>query len=85
MWIYLLIPYSEWVSSIVVVSKKNGKLRICQDFCKLNSVSKKDYFPLPFINAILDGVARHDCYSFLNGFFGYNQVQIVVESTFTAD
>ena len=69
------VPYSDsWVSPIIVVSKKNGKLRICQDFWKLNSVTQKDYFPLPFTNAILDGVAGHECYSFLDGFFGYNQV-----------
>jgi hypothetical protein len=41
------IPYNEWVSPIVVVPKKNGKLRICVDYRKLNNVTKKDYFPLP--------------------------------------
>ena len=83
------VPYSEWVFPIVVVSKKNGKLRICQDFRKLNSAIRKDYFPLPFTDAILDGVAGHECYSFLDGFFGYNQVQIALENrpltTFTTD
>ena len=83
------VPYSEWVSPIVVVPKKNGKLRICQDFRKLNSVTRKDYFPLPFTDAILDGVAGYECYSFLDGFSGYNQVQIAPEdrplTTFTTD
>ena len=68
------VLYSEWESPIVVVPKKNGKLRICQDFCKLNSITKKDYFPLPFTNAFLDVVVGHECYSILNGFSGYNQV-----------
>ena len=36
------VPYSEWVSPIVMVPKKNGKVRICQDFRKLNSATKKD-------------------------------------------
>ena len=83
------VPYSEWVSPIVVVPKKNGKLRIYQDFRKLNSATRKDYFPLPFTDAILDGVAGHECYSFLDGFSGYNQVQIAQEdrplTTFTTD
>ena len=51
------VPYSEWVSPIVVVPKKNGKLRICQNFRKLNSVTRKDYFPLPFTDTMLDAVA----------------------------
>jgi hypothetical protein len=83
------VPYSEWVSPIVVVLKKNGKLRICVDFRKLNNVTQKDYFPLPFTVAILDGVAGHECYSFLDGFSGYNQVMIALAcrayTTFTTD
>ena len=50
------VPYSEWVSPIVIVPKKNGKIRICQDFRRLNSATKKDFFPLPFSDAVLDGV-----------------------------
>ena len=83
------VPYSEWVSPIVFVPKKNGKVRIYQDFRELNSATRKDYFPLPFTDAILDGVAGHECYSFLDGFSGYNQVQIALEdqplTTFTTD
>ena len=81
------VPYSEWVSSIVIVPKKNRKIRICQDFRKFNNATKKDYFPLPFTDAILDAVASHECYSFLDGFSGYNQIQIALEdqlkTTFT--
>jgi hypothetical protein len=36
------------LSPIVVILKKNGKLRICLDFKKLNAETKKDPFPLPF-------------------------------------
>ena len=83
------VPYSEWVSPIVMVPKKNGKIRICQDFRKLNAVTRKDYFPLPFTDSILDAVAGHECYSFLDGFSGYNQIKIALEdqlkTTFTTD
>jgi len=52
------------------------KSRICQDYRKLNSVTKNNNFPLPFTNVLLDGVAGHECYSFIDGFSGYNQIQI---------
>ncbi|KAL3675122.1 hypothetical protein R1sor_025070 [Riccia sorocarpa] len=42
--IYLVLS-SEWVSPIVIVPKKNGKIRVCQDFKKLNAVTKKDHHP----------------------------------------
>ena len=38
------VPYSEWVSPIVMVPKKNGKVRICQDFRKLTRQQKKIIF-----------------------------------------
>lgn len=85
---------SEWVSPIVVVPKKMGtdgkiKIRVCQDFRKLNAATKKDYFPLPFTDIILDQVAGHECYSFLDGFSGYNQVSIresdQLKTTFTTE
>jgi hypothetical protein len=37
-----------WLSPIVVMPKKNGKLRICVDFRKFNAIIKKDPYPLPF-------------------------------------
>jgi hypothetical protein len=42
---------SEWLSPIVM---PNDSYRFCLDFRKLNSVSKKDAYPLPYMNAILD-------------------------------
>jgi len=73
------IPHSEWVSPIVMVPKKNGKIQKCQDFQKLNAVTRKDYFPLPFTNSMVNVGVRHECYSFLDGFSRYNQISIVVE------
>jgi hypothetical protein len=72
---------SEWVSPIVIVAKIPGpdgkpKIRVFQDFWKLNDATQKDHYPLPFIDAVLDLVAEHRVYSFLDGYAGYNQVQI---------
>lgn len=41
------VESSDWLFPIVVVPKKNGKLRICVDFRKLNEQTIKDPFPLP--------------------------------------
>jgi Reverse transcriptase (RNA-dependent DNA polymerase) len=85
---------SEWVSPIVIVPKKTGsdgkpKIRVCQDFRKLNAATQKDHYPLPFIDLVLDMVALHELYSFLDGYSGYNQVSIRQEdqdkTTFMTD
>ena len=68
------IEHSEWVSPIVCVPKKNGKTRVCVDYKKLNAYTVKDHIPLPFTKSILERVAGHEMYSFLDGFSGYNQV-----------
>ena len=45
----------KWVSPLVVVPNKvTGKWRICVDFRELNKVTLKYYFPLPFIDQVLD-------------------------------
>jgi hypothetical protein len=53
---------------------KNGRLQICVDFKKLSAATKKDPYPLPFINEVLNIVAGHDAYSFLHGYFGYHKI-----------
>ena len=58
--------------------KKNGKLRVCVDFRKLNAHTIKDHYPLPYTESILERLAGHEAYSFLDGFSGYNQVKIAV-------
>ena len=70
------VKKSTWLSPIVVVPKKNGKIRVCVDYRKLNAATVTDAFPLPFTDGILDAVAGHEVYSFLDGFSGYNQVRM---------
>lgn len=64
---------------MVLVKKKNGKLRVCVDYRKLNFCTQKDHFPLPFITSILEEVGGHDLYTFMDGYSGYNQVSIAPE------
>ena len=68
-----------WLSPIVIVPKKNGALRVCVDYRKLNAATVTDPFPIPFTDAMLDAVAGHEMYSFLDGFSGYNQVLVAPE------
>ncbi len=49
------------------------------DYCKLNVQTKKDPFPLPFLDSILDLVVKHEMYSFMDGYSGYNQVKMAKE------
>jgi hypothetical protein len=56
----------------VVIPKKNGKLRICVDFKKLNKATKNNPYPLPFSNESLNIVAGYEVYSFLDGYSKYH-------------
>ncbi|XP_071923253.1 uncharacterized protein [Coffea arabica] len=61
--------------------------RVCIDYRKLNTVTRKDHFPLPFLDQLLERIAGYEFYCFLDGFSGYNQIAIAPEdqekTTFT--
>ena len=59
---------------MVVVSKKNGKWRVCIDFTDLNKACPKDSFPLPHIDAMVDATAGYEVLTFLDAYSGYNQI-----------
>jgi len=52
------IEKANWLSPIVIVPKKNGKLRVCVDYRKLNAVTMSDPFLIPFTDLMLDAVAQ---------------------------
>nr|GEU70968.1 reverse transcriptase domain-containing protein [Tanacetum cinerariifolium] len=49
---------------------------VCIDYRKLNDVTRKDHFPLPFLDQMLERLARNEYYCFLDGFSGYFQIPI---------
>ena len=81
---------------ITVVENQQGKLvptrlqtgyRVCIDYRKLNAVTRKDHFPLPFIDQMLERLSSRAFYCFLDGYSGYFQIAIAPEdqakTTFT--
>ena len=70
---------SEWVSPVVVTPKKNGKWRVCVDYKPLNAATKRDHFPLPFQDEILNEVAGHERYTVCDGYSAYFQISIAEE------
>ena len=61
--------------------------RMCIDYRKLNTATRKDHYPLPFIDQMLDRLVGHSHYCFLDEYSGYNQIAIALEdqekTTFT--
>nr|GEX03531.1 DNA-directed DNA polymerase [Tanacetum cinerariifolium] len=68
--------------SMTVVANENNELiptrlvtgwRVCIDYRKLNDATRKDHFPLPFMDQMLERLAENEFYCFLDGFSGYFQ------------
>ncbi|GJR78209.1 reverse transcriptase domain-containing protein [Tanacetum coccineum] len=85
------ISDSPWVSPVHCVPKKGGFTvveneliptrlvtgwRVCIDYRKLNEATRKDHFPLPFMDQMLERLAGNEYYCFLDGFSGYFQIPI---------
>ncbi|XP_048623789.1 uncharacterized protein LOC106384712 [Brassica napus] len=77
-----LVPKKGGIT--VITNEKNELIptrtvsghRMCIDFRKLNAVTKKDHFPLPFIDQMLERLANHPYYCFLDGYSGFFQILI---------
>ncbi|GKD06539.1 hypothetical protein Tco_1181513 [Tanacetum coccineum] len=50
--------------------------RVCIDYRKLNEATRKDHFPSPFIDQMIERLAGNEFYCFLDGFSGYFQIPI---------
>ena len=65
---------SPWSSPIVLVRKKDGSVRFCIDFRKLNNITTKDAFPMPRIDDIFDHLSQAEYYTTIDFKSGYFQV-----------
>jgi hypothetical protein len=71
--------YAEWISNIVPVYKKNGKMRVCIDFRDLNIATLMDGYTMPVADLLVDDAAGHKVISFMDGNAGYNQIFMAIE------
>src|SRR5215213_4622256 len=70
---------SSWASPIVVVKKKNNKLRFCVDYRKVNACTEQDKYPLPLIADIFDSLEGSKYFSSLDLASGYWQMEVAEE------
>ncbi|GAA0167778.1 hypothetical protein LIER_22637 [Lithospermum erythrorhizon] len=68
------LQFPEWIANVVMVKKSNDKWRMCTDFTNLNKACPKDYYPLPFLERLVDGSAGHEVFDFLDASQGYHQI-----------
>ena len=80
----LIEPVSEaspWVSVLLVVTKPNGRLRICFDPRPLNKALKRSVYALPTIDDILTQLAKAKMFSIVDARQGFTHVKLDKESS----
>ena len=65
---------SSWASPVVLVTKKDGSMRLCIDYCKVNEITLKDSYPLPSIDDSINALGGSKWFSTLDLASGYWQV-----------
>ncbi|XP_047027955.1 uncharacterized protein LOC124636045 [Helicoverpa zea] len=70
---------SPWASNVVLVGKKDGSLRLCIDYRKLNAVTEPDRYPLPRIEDVLHAAKTSEYMTTLDLRSGYHQVSVCAE------
>ena len=70
---------SNWVANIVLIPKKNEKIRICIDYHGLNAACPQDEFSLPITDVMIDNTCGFERMSFMDGFSGYNQIKMYLD------
>ena len=73
---------TDWVSSMVVVKKSNGKIRLCIDPKPLNRALKRNYYPLPVIDDLLPELTNAKAFSVVDAKNGFWHVELDEESSY---
>jgi hypothetical protein len=83
-WVSLVQVVPKKGGMTVICNEKNELIpqwtatgwRMCIDYQKLNKATRKDHFPLPFIDEMLERLANCSFFCYLNGYSSYNQMPI---------
>ena len=70
---------SAWASPVVLVSKKDEKLRFCFDYWRLNAVTIRDSYPFPRMDDYIDSLGEATVFSTLECNSGYWQIPVAEE------
>ena len=74
-----MVQYPKWLANVVLVPKKDGKVRVCVNFKNLNKASLKDDFSFPHIDMLVNSTVGHAMLSFMDGFSNYNHILMAPE------
>ena len=80
-----VVPKKSWVTT--VHNNKGEEMptllttgwSVCNDYMRLNEVTRKDHFPLPFMDQLLERISGQPFYCFLDGYSGYFQIEIAAK------
>ena len=84
-----MVDDTQWLANIVLVLKKDKRVRMYMDYRDLNKACPKDDSPLPHIDTLVDSAASSTMYSFMDGFSRYNQIMMAsidkLKTSFTTE
>ena len=67
------------MTNVILVPKKDNKVRVCVNFRDFNKDNAKNDFPLSHIHMLVNSTVGHSLLSFMDGFLGYNQILMALE------
>ncbi|KAL0416349.1 UNVERIFIED_CONTAM: hypothetical protein Slati_3466800 [Sesamum latifolium] len=73
------IQFPEWLSNVVLVPKPGGKWRMCIDFMDLNKACRKEFYPLPRIDRLVDSTSGCELLGMMDASQGYHQIMLAQE------